>query len=104
MDKTQKSNVVPQRVKYRVIHDNYKDHWQAWLDGELQILNDDNDSEWEDVTGEPLFSLTPDCYRRKPKIKRYTPVATSKTSLTTSTLVEDYKGEYVRYEDIKHLL
>ena len=93
-------------TKYRVIHDDYKEAWQAWLDGELQVLTCSDDSEWKDMPEEPIFVFAPDRYRRKPKIQRYELGVDKANSYTIAwpSMVRDDQGEYVRYEDIKHLL
>lgn len=56
-------------VEYRVILPEYKEAWQAYLDGELQVGDDGRD--WIDWgTGDaPMFDSPPSDYRRKPKIQ-----------------------------------
>lgn len=52
-------------VQYKTILPEYAEAWQAWLDGELEVLS--HKDEWVLFAKLPSFSNPPEFYRRKPK-------------------------------------
>ena len=52
-------------VQYKTILPEYAEAWQAWLDGELEVLG--YKDEWVLFAKLPSFANSPEYYRRKPK-------------------------------------
>ena len=52
-------------VEYKTILPEYAEAWQAWLDGELEVLG--YKDEWVLFAKKPSFANSPEYYRRKPK-------------------------------------
>ena len=79
------------RYRYRVILPEYKEAWQAYLDGELETLSYGFTDRWRSWTSEPKLLREPNCYRRKPKKNEVTitidsPLFGEKTTITGKVL------------------
>ena len=60
-----------EKYDYKTILPEYAEAWQAFLDGELQVIGHPDD-DWVDwCENPPAFDMSSSHYRRKPKPKEY---------------------------------